>query len=282
MTNVIVLNVFSAKRILTRMLSSVVTIIILSNVAFYFIQPRLIFYPIKDLVGTPKDWGLQYEEVTFQTDDQVAISAWWIAGDEKKKTLLFFHGNAGNMSHRRDTILLFNRMGYNVLIIDYRGYGMSSGIPSETGMALDAMAAWNYLLNERNLVPQQIIIYGRSLGGAVAVGLASRVRSAGLVLESTFNSVRGMAQKVLPYVNYLLWSRYTFNSAKTVKGISMPLLVLHSPKDEIIPYRLGRALYDSAPEPKRFHELKGGHNDGFYSTGESYLRAIQGFIDGLN
>lgn len=264
------------------MLTSVVSILLLSNIAFYFIQPKLIFYPIKDLVGNPKVWGLDYEDINIETADGENINAWWIAGEQNKKTLLFFHGNAGNMSHRRDTLLLFNRLGYNVLIIDYRGYGQSSGSPSESGMQMDALAAWQYLLNTKNITPQQIVIYGRSLGGAVAVTLAAKVDSAGLVLESTFNSVRGMAQKTLPYVNYLFWPRYQFNSAKTVQEINMPLLVLHSQNDEIIPYRLGRALYDSAPEPKRFHELRGGHNDGFNSTGEAYIQAIQGFIDGLN
>ena len=271
------------KPILLRILQSVlfimVTVWLALAILIYFFQARLVFYPSRTLGQTPADINLDYEEVFLQGQDAVEIHGWWLPAENGRATLLFLHGNAGNISHRLDSLKIFHDLGLATLIIDYRGYGKSRGKPSEPGTYLDAMAAWRYLTEDRDIEPQQIIIFGRSLGGAVAVWLAANTPAAGLIMESTFTSIVDIGRQHYPYLPVKYLARIHYPSIDLIARINSPLLVIHSPEDEIIPYRLGQALYDQAGEPRYFLEISGAHNGGFLESGRRYTQGLDAFIE---
>lgn len=247
----------------------------------YLVQPRLLYYPdvpTRELTATPARIGLGYESVTLSTDDGVRLGAWFIPHPAPRATLLFFHGNAGNLSHRLESIRLFHELGLAVFIIDYRGYGESEGRPTEAGTYLDAMAAWRYLVDARKIPPRDIVIFGRSLGGAIAAELASRTRPGALIVESSFTSVPNMAARLYPWLPVRWISRYRYDTQGALEAVACPVLVIHSREDEIIPFTEGEKLYAHAREPKRFLELRGDHGDGFLVSREVYMRGIDEFL----
>ena len=252
--------------------------LLLLNVWMYYQQPRMIFYPVHELYQTPADWGLDYEDVTLNTADNVQLHGWYIAQQQSEQVLLFFHGNAGNISHRRDSIELFHRLGLNVFIIDYRGYGKSRGKPDEQGLYRDAAAAWDYLTEEKGIVSDHILIFGRSLGGAVAARLASRVQARGLILESTLSSARDFARAVFPVLSRLVFTRYNFNTAENIQRVHYPVLVLHSPDDSIMPFHLGEKIFQAAQQPKHFVHMRGDHNTGFLQSQPEYAREFDRWL----
>lgn len=247
----------------------------------YFYQPRLLFFPnipSRAVAMSPGEAGLPYESVTLLTSDNVKLDGWFIPAPQSRGVVLFFHGNAGNISHRLDTLLLLNKLGLSTFIFDYRGYGRSQGKPSEQGMYRDAEAAWQDLTQERSVPPQQIILFGRSLGAAVAAHLATLHTPGALIMESCFTSVPDIAADVYPFLPARLLSRLHFNAREKLANVACPVLIAHSSNDEIIPYKHGRALYAAAKEPKHFLELRGGHNDGFLITGKAYRDGIDSFL----
>lgn len=250
----------------------------LFNAWMYSQQPGMVFYPLTELKSTPADWGLAYEDVALTTSDNVAIHGWYIPAKESKQVILFFHGNGGNISHRGDSLEIFHSLGFNVLIIDYRGYGKSKGAMSEQGFYLDAVAAWQYLLNKRNFKSHDIIIFGRSLGGAIATQLATHVDQKALIVESTFSSVKDMASMMMPFVSKLIYLRYSFNTEKMINKVNSPLLLMHSQDDDIVPYELGEKVFAAADSPKYFFALQGNHNDGFMQSVTEYKKALTWFI----
>lgn len=256
-------------------------ILLLLNGWFYLQQPHITFYPQAEMAETPAQWGMAYEAVELTTADRLKLHGWFIPAAGASKTLLFFHGNGGNISHRGESLAIFHRLGLNVLIIDYRGYGRSEGEPDEAGLYRDAQAAWDYLTQQRAIAAQNIIIFGRSLGGAVAADLAAKVSPGALILESTFSSANEMAAHLFPWLSHVVWLRYRFDNTQKITQLRAPLLLLHSPQDEVIPYRLGRKLFDLAPQPKQFFALRGGHNDGFLWSQPAYELALRGFIGTL-
>ncbi|MCB9077424.1 MAG: alpha/beta hydrolase [Anaerolineaceae bacterium] len=245
----------------------------------YLFQTRLIFLPTTAMMATPASIGLPYEEVHFTAADGVKLAGWFAPAAEAEFTILFFHGNAGNISHRLDTVNLYHRLGFNVFIIDYRGYGQSEGRPSEAGSYLDAEAAWQHLVEDRQMRPEQIIIVGRSLGGGIASWLAQHHRAGALVLESTFTSIPDMAARQYPFLPVRPLARVRYNTLARVSTLTMPILIVHSPHDEVIPYDHGRQLFEAAPEPKQFLKTAGGHNDGFLISQEIYAMELKGFIE---
>ena len=247
----------------------------------YYQQPKMIFFPEEKLVASPEDWGLAYEDVALQTSDGLTLHGWFIPHTGARKTLLLFHGNAGNISHRRDSIAIYHRLGVNVFIFDYRGYGRSDGKPGEAGLYHDARSAWRYLTQSRAMRPQDIILFGRSLGGAVAAKLATEVPAGALILESTFSSARDLARALLPLQSHLVPLRFDFNTTAHVRQIKIPLLIIHSPEDEIIPYRLGENIYRAANEPKSLFKTRGDHNNGFLLSQPAYEHALGEFISTL-
>lgn len=247
----------------------------------FLMQGRMIFYPnmpSRKLTASPADAGLDYESVTLSASDGVKLHGWFIPARDAGGTLLFFHGNAGNISHRLDSLKIFHDLGLATLIIDYRGYGRSQGSISEQGTYLDGEAAWEYLTRTRNIPARQIVIFGRSLGAAIAAHVAAGKEPGALILESAFTSVPDMAARLYPAFPVRLLSRYEYNTRKSLLSVSCPVLIVHSPHDEIIPFENGLQLYASAKEPKMFLEMQGGHNEGFLASGEFYRGSIREFI----
>ena len=252
---------------------------VLVGVALF--QSRLVFFPDigRALAATPRDAGLAYEEVRLATTDGESLHAWFVPAPQSRGTVLLFHGNAGNISHRLDYLPVIFRLGYSTFIFDYRGYGRSSGRPSEQGTYRDAEAAWRYLTDTRKIEPQRIALLGESLGGAVAAWLASRQPAGALVLASVFTSVPDMGAEVYPFLPVRLLSRIDYNTLEHLKKVRAPVLVAHSRDDDIVPYRHGRALFDAAREPKTFLEMSGGHNESFLFSRESWVREFGEFLD---
>jgi hypothetical protein len=252
------------------------------GVLLYLMQNRMVFLanmPGRALTATPADIGLTYQEVTIGTKDGERLHGWYVPADPGHPgVVLFFHGNAGNISHRLDSLAIFHALGLDTLIIDYRGYGESTGSPSEQGTYRDAEAAWNYLVGERGIAPERIIVFGRSLGGAVAAWLASRVRPGGVIIESCFSSGTDMAKRLYPFLPARLITRLRYPVTDYVRDIQSPLLVVHSRDDEIIPFDMGQAIFRAAPEPKSFLALNGDHNMGFLLSREAYLAGLESFI----
>lgn len=246
------------------------------NAYLYTKQPAMVFYPLKEIEATPKDWGLSYESLKLNASD--TISAWYIPHSEAEKTILFFHGNGGNMSHRGDSIYLFHKLKLNVLIIDYPGYGESDGHPFERGLYQSADAAWKYLVSDKNIKAENIIIFGRSLGGAVAVDLAARVNAGGVILESTFSSIRDIIDIAYPVLSHFIYLRYSFNSLEKIQKVNSPILIIHSPDDEVIPFELGQRLFENISSEKEFLQIAGGHNDGFMQSIRPYMQTLRIFI----
>jgi hypothetical protein len=252
--------------------------LVLLNGFMYLQQPSMTFFPYATLEQTPAEWGLAYEDVFLDTEDGKRIHGWYIPHQDAAQTLLFFHGNAGNISHRGDSVEIFHRLGLNVFIIDYRGFGKSTGKPDEQGLYKDARTAWHYLIEDRGVDQQDIILFGRSLGGVVAAELATRVQPGGLIIESTFSSARDVANTLFPILSRLVFLRYDFNTVAHVKQVRSPVLVLHSPDDEIIPFHLGEKIYQAANQPKSFFKMRGGHNDGFVMSQPDYELALGEFV----
>ncbi len=244
-------------------------------------QSRLIYFPdmpSRELTATPRQIGLAYESVEFTTDDGVKLHGWFVPAAEPRGTLLFFHGNAGNISHRLDSLRIFHDLGLSSLILDYRGYGQSEGTPSEEGTYLDAEAALRFLQEQRGVAAGDLIVFGRSLGAAIAAHLASRHRVRALILESAFTSVPEMAATLYPFLPTRWLVRFSYATKDYVRERSCPLLVIHSRDDEIIPFEQGQALFAAANPPKRFLELRGGHNDGFLASRGAYVETLDEFI----
>lgn len=262
-------------------LSVTVLVLLLLGGWFFYQQPAMIFFPSNDLIETPTDWGLPYEDVTLLTKDKVRLHGWFIPRQGASRIVLFFHGNAGNISHRGESVAIFHRLGMNVFIFDYRGYGASQGKPSEAGMYQDARAAWQYLEHEKRFDTSQVIIFGRSLGGAVAANLAAEVQPGALILESTFSSTRDMANVVLPVISRLVPLRFEFNTEDAIKRVTSPLLVVHSPEDDIIPFRFGEKVYHAANQPKTLVKIQGDHNAGFLLSQPGYEQALGKFLASL-
>jgi fermentation-respiration switch protein FrsA (DUF1100 family) len=253
---------------------------ILLAFVFWF-QSRLVYFPNmgRELAGTPRDAGLEYDEVWLDTSDGERLHAWYVPAPQARGVVLVFHGNAGNISHRIDYAIMLQRLGYSTFIPEYRGYGRSSGVPSEQGTYRDAEAAWRHLTETRGFAPQHIALLGESLGAAVAAWLATEREPGALVLASAFTSVPDLGAEVYPFLPVRLLSRYRYDARAALARVRAPVLVAHSPQDEIVPYRHGRALFEAAREPKAFLEMRGGHNDGFLFMDESWVRALGAFLD---
>lgn len=244
----------------------------------YFAQESFVYFPDRKLAGTPGNAGLAYEAVTLTTDDSVHLSGWYIPASKSRGTLLFNHGNAGNISHRLESIRQFHDLGLDVFIYDYRGYGESEGKPSEEGTYRDAEAAWRYLTETRRVAPERLVYFGRSLGAGVASWLATRHPPRALIVESAFTSMPDFGAQVYPWFPVRLLARLQYPTREYLRSLHVPVLVIHSRNDEIIPFHHGEALYQTANEPKELLEIRGGHNDGFLVSGRHYTGGIDVFL----
>jgi fermentation-respiration switch protein FrsA (DUF1100 family) len=273
-------------RALFTLLTGLAVIYVVLGLVLYLLQGSLVFLanlPGRALDATPADIGLPYEDTWIATADGESLHGWYIPAEAARGVLLFFHGNAGNISHRLESIAIFNRLGLDVLIVDYRGYGQSSGRPTERGTYRDARAAWDYLQAERGVPPDRIVVFGRSLGGAVgawlAAGLPAKSAPAAVIIESSFTSGVDMARRLYPIYPARLLTRLRYPVVEYAARLRSPVLVVHSRDDEIIPFAMGRGLYEAAQPPKSFLELRGDHNAGFWISREGYTRGLRAFLD---
>jgi len=247
----------------------------------YFFQGRLLYLPNiggRGLDATPAAIGLDFDEVRFTTRDGVSLHGWFIPSPDAEGVVLFCHGNAGNISHRLDSIRIFRDLGLSVFIFDYRGYGLSDGRPSEEGTYRDAEAAWNYLVEKRGVPSDGIILFGRSLGAAIAANLARTTRPSAVVLESAFASVPDIASRHYWFLPVRWLSRFEYATAAYVRDAHAPTLVIHSRDDEINPIEQGREVFRQANEPKAFLEIRGDHNSGFLLSGARYTQGLRQFL----
>ena len=247
----------------------------------FVFQARLVFFPMTgSYIATPQAYGLAFERVTLPTEDGEKLAAWWIpAPAQARGTVLLFHGNAGDIAHRIDYAKMFHGMGYHTLLVDYRGYGESTGAPSEQGTYRDAAASWAWLTTTRGIQASDIVIFGESLGGGVATWLAATHTPRALILASAFTSIPDLGSEVYPWLPVRWLSRIHYNNLEHLEKIRAPVLVAHSPGDEIIPFAHGKRLHAAAREPKSFLELRGGHNEGFVFAREEWVKAVREFLE---
>ncbi|MCF7875167.1 MAG: alpha/beta hydrolase [Candidatus Omnitrophica bacterium] len=243
-----------------------------------FSQNNQIFFPVEVVGSTPEDFGLSFEDVSIKTADNLKLNGWFIPNQPDSCVLLFLHGNGGNISHRLHKIGLLYDLGLTIFIIDYRGYGKSQGSPDVAGIYRDAQASLNYLTGKRNIEAGKIIVYGESLGTALAVNLAANNKVGGIILEGAFSSGKDMAKLIYPYFPSFILPNI-FESSKDIERVNEPKLFIHSKTDEIVPVRLAKELYKKAPQPKKFIEIVGGHNTAYLDRKDKYLSALDNFIE---
>ena len=239
----------------------------------YFMQPTFLYGPMREVPYTPGELGLDFESVVFKSSDGLLLSGWYIPAENSEFTVLFCHGNGGNMSHRLDSISILHNLGLNCFIFDYRGYGQSEGKPSEEGTYLDARAAYKWLTEEKNESADDIILFGRSLGGTIAAQLAGKVEVKALIIESSFTSYVDISKKFYPYMPVRWFAKFSYKTVDYVKDVHCPVMIIHSRNDELVPFEFGCRLYEAANEPKEFIEISGSHNDGFLFSIEIYNKA---------
>jgi len=260
---------------------------------FYRRQPRMVFMPQRSFNARAQT-KIDHREIYLHTEDGLKLHAWYVPADdlqtdglnEKKPVVLFCHGNAGNLTERTDSFLVFKTLGFDTFIFDYRGYGGNKGKLTEKGTYLDADAAWDFLVTEENVNPARIILFGRSLGGATAAYLAQKHAGengpSALILESSFSSIKDMADYLfsLSPAKWLL--RYRYDTHRRLKDIFCPVLVVHSRQDELIPFGQGKKNFKAANAPKAFLEIRGRHYDGFLDEGKRYIDGLRDFFQQID
>jgi len=246
-----------------------------------FGESRFIYFPARTLAATPADAGLEFVDVTFNTHDGVSLHGWWVPGRVDGTTLVWFHGNAGNLGDRVGLLeLLHEELGIGIFAIDYRGYGTSEGEPSEAGLYADARAALEAAQLHAGARPDEIVVFGQSLGAAVAVELASTHSLRGVVLEAAFTSIQDMARHHYSFLPVWPLLRTSFDSEARIAAIDAPLLMLHGENDDIVPFDMGRRLFAAAKAPKEFTGVEGaGHNDVYLKA--DFIAALRTFLDTL-
>lgn len=246
--------------------------------------PFLLYHPERAAPDmNPGAYGAAYEEFRLDAPDGVRLHGWRLPGDApagRRRALLVFHGNAGNLATAVHRLILYSRLGCDVYMIDYHGYGASDGAASERNLYMDAEAVWNHLVRDRGLRAEEIVVMGYSLGGAVAAYLAERENgAAGLILESTFTRLSDVAGDLFPMLPCRLILGNAFNTSERLSSLAMPLLVMHGQGDELVPYKYGRSIFESYRGPKRFLRIGDDHNLGYLANGDLYAETIGSFLD---
>ncbi len=242
----------------------------------FLFQARFLYYPSRAVPFTPSVLNLAYEDVRVPVGEGADVHGWFVpaAAGEDRGAVLFCHGNAGTIADRLDTLEILHELGFAVMLFDYRGYGNSAGRPSERGTYDDARAAWRHLTEQRGFAPAKIVVFGRSLGGAVAARLAQETAPAALVVESSFSSVPDLARELYPFLPVGWLCRFRYSTAEYAAAASCPVVVVHSPGDELIPFTHGRRIFNAATAPKHFLQIRGSHNEGFLVSGSDYTDGL--------
>jgi len=269
---------------MVRMISNILITVAVAYLAMclllFFFQSRFVYFPEfgRHDAATPRDAGLEYQQATISAPGG-NLNAWFVPAPQARGVVLFFHGNGGSIAHRLEYLPMFQQLGFSVLIFDYRGFGKSGGKPSEQGTYQDAEAAWKYLLETRHIAPSSIVLYGESLGGAVAAWLAARVKPRALIIASTLTSVPDLAAKHYYMFPVRLLTRYQYNTREYLQAVTCPVLILHSREDEIVPFVHGERLFAAAREPKQFLEIRGDHNTGLFQSRDLWMKGVGAFLD---
>jgi fermentation-respiration switch protein FrsA (DUF1100 family) len=246
------------------------------------LQTKMLFPATREIYRDPGDFGWDFEDVWLKVGEKDRSHGWFIPLENARGVALFSHGNAGNIADRLESIDLLRQFGFSVFAYDYGGYGKSSGSPSETRCYQDIRAAWKYLTSDRGLSPDEILLFGRSLGGAITIDLATEVQPAAVIVESTFLSVPDVAKAVFPWLPVYWIRQHRMASKEKIAQIKSPLLIVHSTQDTLIPFSHGQKLYELATaEPKAFLEIQGNHNDGFVTSIETYRAGWEQFLTPL-
>jgi hypothetical protein len=260
-----------------KMLISIAATLIIAYIALalilYLSQTRFLYQPSRQILYMPGELGLDFEIVAFESADGVQLSGWYVPSEDAELTVLFCHGNGGNMSHRLDSINIFHNLGLSCFIFDYRGYGQSRGKPTEEGTYLDAEAAYEWLKKKKKVSSANIIVFGRSLGASIAAYLAAKVEVRALIIESCFTSYVDIGKKFYPYMPIRLFAKFGYPTIDYVRRVDCPVMIIHSRDDDIIPFEFGQKLYEAVDAPSEFVEIFGGHNDGFLVSSEIYKKA---------
>lgn len=242
------------------------------------IERSFIFFPTRTLEFSPRDWGMEFEDVYFTTSDGVRLNAWLISAGDDAPMVLWFHGNMGNIADRVDNAKRLFERELSLFMVDYRGYGKSEGRPSEKGINEDGQAAYDYLLS-RGVAPENLIVFGRSLGSTVAIYLAGRNKCAGVILESAFTNMADMAKQHFPIIPGTGGFKLKFPSIDRIGSIDEPILFIHGNEDEIVPYEHGRRLFEAATAEKEFYTIEGAHhNDTYLVGGREYFDRFKKFV----
>ena len=241
-------------------------------------EKGIVFFPDPELIGDPSDVGLAFEDVWFDTADGVKLHGWWVPA-EGAPVFVWFHGNGGNISHRLENIqLLHDLVGVQVFIFDYREYGRSSGRISREGTFLDAAAAYRYVTETQGVPPTDVVLFGRSLGTALATDLSVNHPCRALILESAFTNSSDMAKMLAPFL--FDWRpKVPYDNLGKIDKVKVPVLIIHGTDDEIIPVDMGRRVFTAANEPKELYLIPGAHhNDTYLVGGRAYFERLQAFI----
>jgi hypothetical protein len=249
-----------------------------SYLCYPWIENFFVFDPYRTLEAMPEGMGLQYRDAYFAAEDGETLHGWYFPNRNEGPVILFCHGNAGNISHRLDHVSRLLAKGLRVFIFDYRGYGKSRGSPSEKGIYLDGVAAYDYLLQREDIPADVIVPYGHSLGGAVAIEIALARKVKALILESAFTSLREMAGSMVLFRLFSAFLPSHYDNLEKLPRARVPVLVMHGEADELVPFSMGDKLYQAARAPRFFYAIKGaGHNDTYLVGGEKYLEAFATF-----
>ena len=266
---------------MVRLVVIAIVILLVLKLVVSRLEPAMVFFPTRGEDETPERLGIRYQPLKLRTSDGVQIAAWQLEPEDPKADVVYFHGNGGNLSLWLPVFATLHGFGYRVLAIDYRGYGLSEGSPSERGLTFDAEAAARQASASR-VANRPVIYWGRSLGGPVAAAAARAVAPDALVLENTFPD-KASVVRTMPLLLLLnVFASYRFDTGGLLRGFTKPVLVVHGDSDTIIPYALGQRLFERLDAPKRFVTVRGAdHNDFFDARHEAYWTPIRAFIDAL-
>ena len=259
----------------------IIIALVLSFFLFYpWIENFFIFFPQTSFDSKPENWHLNYEDAYFTTEDGINLHGWFFPLPQDGPVILFCHGNAGNISHRLDNVARLLERGLQVFIFDYRGYGRSAGKPSEKGIYLDGLAAYDHLVREKRTPASKIVVFGRSLGAAVAVEVALQKEVRSVILESAFTSTKDMAKAILVFKPLSPFMPANYDNLAKISRLRTPKLIVHGDQDEIVPFAMGQKLFDAAKMPKDFYPIRGaGHNDTYLVGGETYFHRVATYVE---
>ncbi len=262
-----------------KLLILLVPVYFLYLVGLYFTQESLIFMPSQKEWMTLDSTQVEVDEFTLHPEEGVSIHGYFVRVPEAERTILFFHGNGGNVTANFGRIEMARQMKYNIALFDYRGYGKSTGkISKEEDLYTDSKVVYDYVVNKQKVEPRNLVFWGQSLGGAVATEMAKRYWVNALIIESSFTSVRAIMNPVLRYTVPSFLLKYKFETIKKLKNMRSVVVILHSREDEMIPFSNAEKLYEIAPKPKKLIEMTGAHNEGFWENYQKYIEIIMDYL----